>query len=162
MFLDISKAFYKVWHEGLIYKLQQNGISVYLLSVLSNYLTNRKQRVRIINSYIEWKNIIHGVPQGSILGPLIFNIYICDLFYFETNLDIVNYADDTTPYTIGKNINEVIKTLEECTPTLFSWINQIFLKLNATKSKSILSGKEEKEINIQSSTITQNIRYYSR
>ena len=153
MITDLSKAFDCIRHDLFIAKCHAYGFEISSLKLMYDYLTNRKQRVRINNSYSEWKNIIHGVPQGSILGPLIFNIYICDLFYLETNLDIVNYADDTTPYTIGKNINEVIKTLEECTPTLFSWINQNFLKINAAKSKIILSGKEEKEINIQSSTI---------
>ena len=159
MITDLSKAFDCIRHDLFIAKCHAYGFDITSLKLIYDYLTNRRQRVRINNSYSKWKRITHGIPQGSILGPLIFNIYICDLFYLDTHLDIVNYADDTTPYTIGKNINEVIKTLEECTPSLFSWINQNFLKVNADKSKIILSGKEEKELNIQSSIIL-NIKYH--
>ena len=79
VFLDISKAFDKVWHEGLIYKLKQNGVNGNLLETLTNFLNDRKQRVVLSGQHSKWENIEAGVPQGSILGPLIFLIYINDL-----------------------------------------------------------------------------------
>ena len=76
IYLDMSKAFDKVWHEGLIFKLKQNGIERKLLNLFSNYLANRKQRVVLNGMESNWGEIKAGVPQGSVLGPLLFLIYI--------------------------------------------------------------------------------------
>ena len=114
------------------------------LRYLNDYVSNRMQRVRINNDFSQWKDIIYGVPQGSILDPLFFNIYIIDLFYFTENVDMTNYADYTT------HINEVISTLQSCSDSLFRWVSQNFLKANPDNSHIILSEKESKIIDIQS------------
>ena len=91
-----------MWHDGLIFKLKQNGISGRLLSLLENYLQNRKQRVVLNGSHSDYSKIDSGVPQGSILGPLLFIVYINDL---ERNIssNIKFFADDTMLFSIVKD-----------------------------------------------------------
>ena len=101
--LDISKAFDKVWHQGLHYKLKQNGISGNLLETLTLTLKDRKQRVVLNGQNSSWANVEAGVPQGSILGPLLFLIYINDLpDNLSTNVKL--FADDTSLFSVVHDI----------------------------------------------------------
>ena len=102
VFLDISKAFDKVWHDGLIFKLRQNGVNGGLLKLFESYLHNREQRVVINGSYSEYLPIEAGVRKGSVFGPLVFLIYINDL---EKNIksNIKFFADDTMLFSIVKD-----------------------------------------------------------
>ena len=75
VFLDISKAFDRIWHNGLLFKLKTYGVDGELLSLLENYLESRKQRVVLNGQTPEWRKINSGVPQGSLLGPLVFNLH---------------------------------------------------------------------------------------
>ena len=108
---DLSKAFDCLRHDLLLAKLYAYGMDFASLRYMYNYLSNRKQRVKINNDFSEWNDIKYGVPQGSILGPLLFNIYIADLFLFEDTCNIINYADDNSPFACKNSIEEVIKTL---------------------------------------------------
>ena len=105
-------------------------------------MSNRKQRVKVNDAYSSWKDIFYGVPQGSILGPLLFNIHLCDLFYFLEDLDIASYADDTTIYTVSEKKESVIRALETSSSLLFGWFNNNFMKANSDKSHLIMSCAE--------------------
>ena len=109
---NLSKAFECLNHERLTVKLNAYGFTLPALKLIHNYLSNRKQRVRVNNSHSLWQDILFGVPQGSILGPLLFNIILADLF-FTLNTEIANYADDTTPYAVSDNIDYLISSLEK-------------------------------------------------
>ena len=150
---DLSKAFDCVNHELLIAKLDAYGVDYPSLKLIYSYLKNRKQRVRINNSYSPFEEIEHGVPQGSILGPLFFNINICDLFYFIEEWETANYADDTTPYTAQADLDTVIKSLESCAKILFSWFESNFMKANSDKSHLLLSSEYEVSANINNNII---------
>ena len=99
-------------HELLIAKLEAYGFDIPSLRYIYSYLSNRKQRTKVNNSFSEWCNILFGVTQGSILGPLLFNIFINDIFFFLPKSDIASYADDTTPYSIDTNIDSLMYVLE--------------------------------------------------
>ena len=111
VFLNISKAFDKVWHQGLLFKLKQNGITGKLLNLFKSYLSDRMQRVGINGFYSEYSSIESGVPQGSVLGPLLFLIYIDDL-QRNVKSNIKFFADDTMLFSIvndpNKSTNDLI------------------------------------------------------
>ena len=100
IFMDLSKAFDTLNHDLLIAKLEACGFSVNSLSYIHSYLNKRLQKTNVNNSYSLWKEISTGVPQESILGPLLFNIYINNILLFVDEAFLSNYADDTVLYSI--------------------------------------------------------------
>ena len=95
---DLSKAFDCLYHGLLIAKLVAYGFDIKSIKLIQQYLPNGKQRVKVGNAYSSWKYIFYGIPQGAILGSLIFNIFLCDLFYFLKDVAVASFADDTTTY----------------------------------------------------------------
>ena len=109
---DLSKSFDSLSHDLLIAKFDAYGFPEDALNPINDYLTGRKQRTNVNESFSTWCEIIYGVPQGSILRLLLFNIYINDLFLFSNSFDIANYANDC-PFEFRSSPGDVIKKLEK-------------------------------------------------
>ena len=150
---DLSKAFDCLPHDIILAKLNAYGFDMKALNFIYDYLRNRKQRTKIDNAYSSWQNILYGVPQGSILGPLLFNIDLCDLFFVMNYEDIANYADDNTPYVSGKNIDEVVKFLEKSSRVIFKWFSDNQFQGNASKCHVLLSTDKHVQVKIGTAQI---------
>ena len=106
--MDLSKAFDCLPHKLLLLKLEAYGMSKSTLQLIENYLTNRKQCVKVGTTLSNWQDIYKGVPQGSILGPVLFNVFLNDIFHFTTSSTLYNYADDNTLAHADDNIDKVV------------------------------------------------------
>ena len=140
----------------LIAKLKAYGFSLIALKLVHNYLSNRKQRTKINSTYGNLLEIIFGVPQGSILGPLLFNIFLIDLFFIIEDTGIASYADDNTQHVIADNIDGIIKSLEEVSEILFKWFNDNLMKINADKCHLLVSTNNTVKIRIGNFGITNS------
>ena len=120
IFLDISKAFDKVWHPGLIFKLKQLGIEGEMLKILENFLLERFQRTVINGKISQFRQIEAGVPQGSVLGPLLFLVYINDLIK-DMKSDARIFADDTSLFETVRNRQNSILNLEHDLQIVQNW-----------------------------------------
>ena len=139
---DLSKVFDCLDHELLIAKLSAYRFNLPALKLVHDYLSNRKQRTKINRTYSSWSEIVFGVPQRSILGPLLFKIFLADLFFILNGVDIASYADDDTPYVIADDINGVMTSLEKASKALFEWFENNLLKSNANKCHLFVSSSD--------------------
>ena len=130
----MSKAFDKVWHEGLHFKLRPNGINGKLICLLKSYLPNRKQRVLINGSESDWGEIESGVPQGSVLGLLLFLIYINDL-EIGIKSHIKFFADDTSLFSIVRDHTTSACELNHDLKLISQWAHQWKTSFNPDPTK---------------------------
>ena len=163
LLIDLSKAFDCMSHELLIAKISAYGFDDLSTMLIKSYLSNRQQRTKVGNELSEWLQIKDGVPQGSILGPLLFNIYISDLFLILKETKVANYADDTTPYTSAPTWIEVKGHLSTVANSIFTWLSYNQMVGNADKCQLITNKiddnlfimvKDEPIFNTKTSKIT--------
>ena len=141
MFMDLSKVFDTVNHDLLIARLGTYGFQKDALSFMKSYLTKRRQRVRVNSNFSAWERIISGDPHGSILRPLLFNIFLNDLFLFVENSDLSNYAHDKTLCSCGNNLEEVKQTLRGDFQIVTKWFYESYMVLNSGKCHFMCLGK---------------------
>ena len=140
--MNFSKAFDTINHSLLLAKLKAYGFSNQALSLLQSYLCNRFQRDIINGSFSSWNEVITGVPQGSILGPLRFNIFLNDIFLFISKYQLCNYADDNTLCKSGKNMRRIKNDLEMDLIILHKWFHENHMVLNPGKCHYIVIGDD--------------------
>ena len=151
---DLSKTFDCVCHDLLIAKLYAYTFDIDALKItknalktLQNYLSNCKQRANVDFFYSSWEGKLSGVPQGSILGPFLFNIFMCDMFLILNTTYFTGYADDDTPFVVRDNI-DVIKALEQIGENLVNWFSNNQMKLNIDKCHLVLNSQEPNTLKI--------------
>ena len=142
---DLSKALDCLDHSLIVAKLHWHVLSPLSLKIIFSYFSNRTHRTTIKECFSNRLRIEYGVPQGSILGPLLFNINSIDMFYECEDSDTENYADDTTPYGCTSGISTVISELQITASKLFTWFNNNHMKANPEESHLLLSSKTTKK-----------------
>jgi hypothetical protein len=154
--LDLSKAFDTIDHSLLLTKIAETGVHSSLLTLFENYLTGRRQFV-VINQQCSTTSVLStGVPQGSILGPLLFIIYINELKKICTQGNVSQYADDTQLYCSTQSPESLNTQLKNQLITLDNWFHKNKLKLNVDKTQLLLCGSRHKLSNFNSFNITYN------
>ena len=154
--MDLSKAFDCIKHDLLLAKLGAYGFSPEALRLVDSFLENRHQRVKINRSFSAYKQLYIGVPQGSVLGPLFFNIYINDLLLSIQDADICNYAGDTTINACDNNLDNVTARLENDLNIIIQWFADIFMKLNTDKCHLLILARNSNQqitVNVGDSVI---------
>ena len=146
--MDLSKAYDCLPHDLIIAKFEACGLSKSSLSLLLDYLTSRKQRVKIDSSYSVWNEIKRRVPHGSILGPLLFNVFINDIFMFIEKSEICNFADDNTIYDCGENLSNILENLKHDMRILLKWFRINSLQANPGKFQFMILGKKRNSVKL--------------
>ena len=138
--MNLSKAFHTLNHDLLIAKLDMYGFDKQSLWLIRSYLSKRWQRTKINQSFSSWVELLQGVPQGSVLSRILFNIYINDLFFIIEQTDVCNYADDNTINACDMSLENLLKRLEHDSYLAIEWFQNNYMKLNEDKCHLLISG----------------------
>ena len=144
--MDLSKAFNTINHDLLIAKLDVYGFSKESLKLIKSYLTNRCQRTKLNAGFSKWTEILLGVLQRAVLGPLLFNIYINDLFFLTEKINVCNNTDDTTFYACDSDLHYLISRLEHDSVLAIEWFACNYMKLNQDKCHLLISGHKYESV----------------
>ena len=153
--LDVQKAFDKVPKKRLLQKLSAYGIRCKVLEWIADFLSDRKMRIMVRSEYSEWFDVISGVPQGSVLGPILFLIYVNDIPETVTS-NVKNVADDTTIFRTLKNKSDC-EILQADLDHLSEWSNRWCLTFNTSKCKRMHIGKDNPKFEYIMATENNNI-----
>ena len=160
---DLSKAFDTLPHDLIIAKLAAYGLGDNALKLISDYLKGRFQRVKVGSSFSNWIEILLGVPQGSVLGPILFNIFINDYIFFIIDCGVCNFVDDQTLYSHGQTIDIVVSKLEGDIKRTLTWCEQNSLVPNPDKFQIMFLGTKtftnmNLKINGQTTSTTKTVQ----
>ena len=128
--MDLSKAFDALNHELLTARLSAYDFDNESLKLIRSYLTNRWQRTKMNKSFSRWTELLQGVPQGSVLGLLLFNIYLNDLFFLVDYTEVCNFADDNTFFARDKDLGSLINRLEHDSFLATEWFQNNEMKIS--------------------------------
>ena len=146
--MDLSKAYDRLPHDLLIARFKAYGFDFTSLCLLHSHLDCSHQRVKIGSLKRNAKSIKIGILQGSVLGPLLFNISIIDLFFMKLNSEICNFADDNTLFSCGKDLNEIVTKLEIYLSRLFKWLAENGMVANPKKFQLFLGLTRHRKIRL--------------
>ena len=138
--MDLSKAFDTLNHNLLVAKVKGYDLNLNAASFIKSYITNRYQRCKIGDLFIDRERIIAGVPQGSIFGLLLFLIFVNNIFLYTENSDLCNYANDSTLHASGESLSMIIENLKADFLKISKWFHESFMVLNPGKCHFMVLG----------------------
>ena len=138
--MDLSKTFDTLNHELLIAKFSAYEFNNESLKLIQSYLINRWQGTKINKSFSRWTELLQGVPQGSVLGVFLFNIYLNDLFFLVDYTEVYNFADDPTFFACDNDLGSLINRLGHDGFLAIEWFQNNYMKLNEGKCHLLVGG----------------------
>ena len=144
--MDLSKAFDTIHHELLLANLNVYVSDKSSLEIMRNYFSNRWQRTKINANFSFWSALLKGVPQGSFLGPILFNIFLNDLLFVLKDTDVCNFANNTSPHACDTSLDELFIRLEHDSALAVCWFESNYMKLNTDLCHLIISGNKHESL----------------